>query len=55
MTQDFTEQNKSLTLGRGVNTDFTTTEVKQPGLIPCVFLLSRAGARSSINPPLTMR
>jgi endoglucanase len=29
MTQDFTEQNKSLTLGRGVNTDFTTTEVNK--------------------------
>ena len=29
MTQDFAEQNKSLTLGRGVNTDFTTTEVNK--------------------------
>lgn len=29
MTQDFTEQNRSLTLGNGVNTDFTTTEVNK--------------------------
>ncbi len=29
MTQDFTEQNRSLTLGRGVNTDFTATEVNK--------------------------
>ena len=68
MTQDFTEQNKSLTLGRGVNTDFTTTEVnkvaydkgfyiafKAAGFDSVRFLLSRAGTRSSINPPLTMR
>ena len=29
MTQDFTEQNRSLTLGKGVNTDFTATEVNK--------------------------
>ena len=29
MTQDFTEQNRSVTLGKGVNTDFTTTEVNK--------------------------
>ena len=29
MIQDFTEQNRSLTLGKGVNTDFTTTEVNK--------------------------
>jgi hypothetical protein len=29
MTQDFTEQNAALTLGRGVNLDFTTTEVNK--------------------------
>ena len=29
MTQNFTEQNKSLTLGKGINTDFTATEVNK--------------------------
>jgi len=29
MTQDFTEQNRTLTLGRSVNLDFTTTEVNK--------------------------
>ena len=29
MTQDFTEQNRSLTLSKGVNTDFTATEVNK--------------------------
>lgn len=29
MTQDFTEQNRSVTLGKGVNTDFTATEVNK--------------------------
>jgi len=67
MTPDFTEQNSSLTLGKGINTDFTATEVNKvaydkgfytvfraAGFDSVRFLSNKAGIRNSINRQLTM-
>ena len=49
MTQDFTEQNRSLTLGRGVNTDFTTTEVNKVSYDKGFYTAFRAAGFDSVR------
>ena len=49
MTQDFTEQNKSLTLGRGVNTDFTTTEVNKVAYDKGFYIAFKAAGFDSVR------
>jgi len=49
LTQDFTEQNRSLTLGRSVNTDFTTTEVNKVSYDKGFYTAFRAAGFDSVR------
>ena len=49
MSQNFTEQNKTLTLGRSVNTDFTTTEVNKVAYDKGFYLAFKAAGFDSVR------
>jgi len=49
MTQDFTEQNRSLALDRGINTDFTATEVNKVAYDKGFYTVFRAAGFDSVR------